>query len=203
MQSLTWTGCETPTVLYQLQDHGHAWPGHPLPFTVDQVERWPRRAEGPRPPLWSRCRCVKAARGGRLSALCEEVPHEVGGVDVEFDQEAFCEAAGDFGTAQSGAPDASTPEEVEERLTAMSDAADAIVETAPEDVTEDAQAFADAIADFEQYGEDRDYEVDLGGGAPEYQSGEGATIGENITNTIAAVDQAVQDECGRFLSEAA
>lgn len=121
----------------------------------------------------------------------------------EFDQEAFCEAAGDFGTAQSGAPDASTPEEVEERLTAMSDAADAIVETAPEDVTEDAQAFADAIADFEQYGEDRDYEVDLGGGAPEYQSGEGATIGENITNTIAAVDQAVQDECGRFLSEAA
>lgn len=38
VQSLTWTGCETPTVLYQLQDHGHAWPGHPLPFTMDQVE---------------------------------------------------------------------------------------------------------------------------------------------------------------------
>lgn len=37
VQSLTWTGCEAPTVLYQLEDHGHAWPGHPLPFTRDQV----------------------------------------------------------------------------------------------------------------------------------------------------------------------
>jgi poly(3-hydroxybutyrate) depolymerase len=40
VQSLTWTGCETPTVLYRLQDHGHAWPGHPLPFPVDQVESY-------------------------------------------------------------------------------------------------------------------------------------------------------------------
>lgn len=120
-----------------------------------------------------------------------------------FDQEAFCDAAGDFGTAQTGAPDASTPEEVEERLTAMSDAADAIVESAPEDVTDDAQAFADAIGAFEQYGADRDFEVDLGAAAPEYQSGEGAAVVEEITNTIAPVDQAVQDECDRFLSEAA
>ena len=120
-----------------------------------------------------------------------------------FDQEAFCDAAGEFGTAQTGAPDASTPEEVEERLTAMSDAADAIVETAPEDISEDAQAFADAIDAFEQYGADRDFEVDLGGAAPEYQSGDGAAVVEEINNTIAPVDQAVQDECGRFLSEAA
>jgi ABC-type glycerol-3-phosphate transport system substrate-binding protein len=120
-----------------------------------------------------------------------------------FDQEAFCDAAGDFGTAQTGAPEASTPEEVEERLTAMSDAADAIVETAPADVTEDAQAFADAIHAFEQYGADRDFEVDLGAAAPEYQSGDGAAVVEEITNTIAPVDQAVQDECDRFLSEAA
>ena len=38
VQSLTWTGCETPTVLYQLQEHGHAWPGHPLPFPKSDVE---------------------------------------------------------------------------------------------------------------------------------------------------------------------
>jgi hypothetical protein len=120
-----------------------------------------------------------------------------------FDQEAFCDAAGDFGTAQTGAPEASTPEEVEERLTAMSDAADAIVETAPADVNEDAQAFADAIDAFEQYGADRAFEVDLGAAAPEYQSGDGSAVVEAITNTIAPVDQAVQDECDRFLSEAA
>lgn len=35
VQSLTWTGCAAPTVLYRLSDHGHAWPGHPLPFTAD------------------------------------------------------------------------------------------------------------------------------------------------------------------------
>jgi ABC-type glycerol-3-phosphate transport system substrate-binding protein len=123
--------------------------------------------------------------------------------DDGFDQEAFCEAAGDFGTAQTGAPDAATPEEVEARLTAMSDAADAIVETAPEEITDEAQAFGAAIAAFEQYGADRDYEIDLGGAAPEYQSGEGAAVASEITGTIAAVDQAVQDECDRFLSEAA
>jgi polyhydroxybutyrate depolymerase len=33
--SLTWSGCAEPTVLYRLDDHGHAWPGHPLPFTAD------------------------------------------------------------------------------------------------------------------------------------------------------------------------
>jgi len=35
VQSITWTGCAAPTVLYRLRDHGHAWPGHPLPFTRD------------------------------------------------------------------------------------------------------------------------------------------------------------------------
>jgi polyhydroxybutyrate depolymerase len=35
VESLTWAGCAAPTVLYRLRDHGHAWPGHPLPFTAD------------------------------------------------------------------------------------------------------------------------------------------------------------------------
>lgn len=29
----TWTGCAAPVVLYTLDDHGHAWPGHPLPVS--------------------------------------------------------------------------------------------------------------------------------------------------------------------------
>jgi poly(3-hydroxybutyrate) depolymerase len=33
-----WTGCERPTELYQLDDHGHAWPGHPLPFRAEVLE---------------------------------------------------------------------------------------------------------------------------------------------------------------------
>ena len=118
-----------------------------------------------------------------------------------FDQEAFCDAAGDFATASDGAADAETPEEVEERVTAMSGTADAIVEVAPEDVTDDAQAFADAIDGLEQYAADRDYEVDLGGASPEYQSGDGAAVVDEINNTIVPVDQAVQDECDRFLNE--
>jgi hypothetical protein len=119
-----------------------------------------------------------------------------------FDQEAFCDAAGDFATASDGAADADTPDEVEERVTAMSATADTIVEVASEDVTEDAQAFADAIDGLEQYAADRDYEVDLGGGSPEYQSGDGAAVVDEINNTIVPVDQAVQDECDRFLNEA-
>jgi polyhydroxybutyrate depolymerase len=34
---LTWDGCQASTILYTLDDHGHAWPGHPLPATPDQV----------------------------------------------------------------------------------------------------------------------------------------------------------------------
>ena len=75
----------------------------------------------------------------------------VDSADDGFDQEAFCDAAGDFAIASDGGPDASTPEEVEERVTAMSDAADAVAETVPEDITEEAQAFADAIDGLEQY----------------------------------------------------
>jgi len=119
-----------------------------------------------------------------------------------FEQEAFCDAAGDFATASDGAPEESTPSGVEERVTAMSAAADALVDTAPADITEEAQAFADAIDGLEQYAAERDYEVRLGGGSPEYQSGDGAVVVDAITNTIAPVDQAVQDECDRFLSEA-
>ena len=118
-----------------------------------------------------------------------------------FDQEAFCDAAGDFAVASDGAPDAETADEVEEAATAMSDAADAIVETAPEDVTEDAQAFADAIDGLELYAAERDFEVDLGAASPEYQSGDGAVVVDAITEAIVPVDQAVQDECDRFLNE--
>ena len=32
----TWNGCSAPVILYTLEDHGHAWPGHPLP--VSQTE---------------------------------------------------------------------------------------------------------------------------------------------------------------------
>ena len=33
----TWEGCEAPTVLYRVQSHGHAWPGHPIPFPPDVI----------------------------------------------------------------------------------------------------------------------------------------------------------------------
>ncbi len=32
VRKLTWTGCAAPTVLYELAGHGHAWPGHPMPY---------------------------------------------------------------------------------------------------------------------------------------------------------------------------
>lgn len=35
VESIRWTGCSAPTLLYQLTNHGHAWPGHPLPFSED------------------------------------------------------------------------------------------------------------------------------------------------------------------------
>lgn len=142
--------------------------------------------------------CSDDDGGGGASSTTETTSEPASG---GFDQEAFCDAAGDFATASDGAPEESTPAGVEERVTAMSAAADALVDTAPEGITEEAQAFADAIDGMEQYAAERDYEVDLGGGSPEYQSGEGAVVGEAITNTIAPVDQAVQDECGRFLNE--
>ncbi len=37
VETLTWTGCAAPTVLYRLDEHGHAWPGIPLPFPRDLV----------------------------------------------------------------------------------------------------------------------------------------------------------------------
>ena len=118
-----------------------------------------------------------------------------------FNQEAFCAAAEDFAIAQDRAADESTPEGVEERLTAITHATEDLVETAPEDVTEDAQAFDDAMQRYAEYGAERDYEISLGGASPEYQSGEGAEVIAEITDTVAAVDQAVQDECGHFINE--
>jgi hypothetical protein len=118
-----------------------------------------------------------------------------------FDQEAFCAAAEDFAIAQEGAAEESTPEGVEERLTAITSATEDLVQTAPEDVTEDAQAFDDAMQRFAEYGAERDYEISLGTGRPEYQSGEGAEAVAGITDTVAAVDQVVQDECGHFINE--
>lgn len=35
VRSLTWSGCEAATTLTELDDHGHAWPGHPMPFSRD------------------------------------------------------------------------------------------------------------------------------------------------------------------------
>lgn len=32
VEVLTWTGCDAPTVLYRVADHGHAWPASALPF---------------------------------------------------------------------------------------------------------------------------------------------------------------------------
>jgi hypothetical protein len=118
-----------------------------------------------------------------------------------FDQEAFCAAAEEFAIAQEGAAEESTPDGVEERLTAMTDATEHIVDTAPEDLTEDAQAFDDAVQRFAVYGAERDYQIGLGGASPEYQSGEGAEVVAEITETVAAVDQAVQDHCGHFINE--
>ena len=136
--------------------------------------------------------------GGGASSTTETTSETGAG---GFDPEAFCDAAGDFATASDGSPEETTPSGVEERVAAMSAAADTLVDTAPEDITEEAQAFADAIDGLEQYAAERDYEVRLGGGSPEYQSGDGAVVRDEITNTIAPVDQAVQDECDRFLNE--
>ncbi len=35
VRSLDWSGCDAPTTLVELDDHGHAWPGHPMPFGRD------------------------------------------------------------------------------------------------------------------------------------------------------------------------
>ena len=33
----SWNGCTAPVVLYTLDNHGHAWPGHPLPVSQDDL----------------------------------------------------------------------------------------------------------------------------------------------------------------------
>jgi polyhydroxybutyrate depolymerase len=33
----TWNGCTAPVVLYTLNNHGHAWPGHPLPVSQEDL----------------------------------------------------------------------------------------------------------------------------------------------------------------------
>ena len=33
IEQRSWNGCTAPVVLYTLDDHGHAWPGHPLPVS--------------------------------------------------------------------------------------------------------------------------------------------------------------------------
>ncbi|MSO87968.1 MAG: hypothetical protein EXQ71_10705 [Acidimicrobiia bacterium] len=35
VESVRWTRCAAPTVLYRLRKHGHSWPGHPMPVTED------------------------------------------------------------------------------------------------------------------------------------------------------------------------
>lgn len=114
---------------------------------------------------------------------------------------SFCDAAGRFAVASAEAPDAAPGDEVEETVNAMAAAAAEVAATAPDSVTADAEAFAEAVAGLEQYAADRDFDVDLGAAAPEYQSGEGQAVVDAINGTIAPVDQAVQDECDRFLNE--
>ena len=92
---------------------------------------------------------------------------------------SFCDAAEAFAVASTGAPDADRPDEVEERVTAM----------------------ADAVDGLRQYAADRDFEVDLGGAAPEYQSGEGADVVAAINGSVAVVDQAAQHACGHSINE--
>jgi len=33
----SWNDCTAPVVLYTLDNHGHAWPGHPLPISQDEL----------------------------------------------------------------------------------------------------------------------------------------------------------------------
>ena len=35
VRALTWSGCTAATTLVELDDHGHAWPGHQMPFRRD------------------------------------------------------------------------------------------------------------------------------------------------------------------------
>ncbi len=35
VRSLTWSGCKAATTLVELDGNGHAWPGHPMPFSRD------------------------------------------------------------------------------------------------------------------------------------------------------------------------
>lgn len=130
-----------------------------------------------------------------------DVATSVGADDPSTAGGGFCDAAVAFATAQADAPDAATPEEVERTVDAMADGAQQVADTAPAEVADDAQAFAEAVDGLRQYAADRQYEVDLGAAAPEYQSGEGQTVVAAITDTIGPVDEAVQDECDHFLTE--
>ena len=40
VERTTWNVCAVPTVLYTLQNHGHAWPGHPLPISADELAQY-------------------------------------------------------------------------------------------------------------------------------------------------------------------
>jgi hypothetical protein len=114
---------------------------------------------------------------------------------------SFCDAAKHFGTAQSAGPDAETPEAVKQAVAALTSATNELVAAAPADTRESTQAFAAALATMLTFIEKQDFNVDLGGSAEIWQSGEGATIVDGVVSTIGPVDQAVQDNCGRFLSE--
>lgn len=150
--------------------------------------------------LWSGAACGSADGGEPTTTTSATVATDTSPTD-ESTSGGFCEAAGEFAVAQADGPDATGPDEVESTVTAMSDRAADLAVAAPEEVAADAEAFAAAIDGLRQYAADRDFEVDLGGAAPEYQSGEGKAVVGAINETIGPVDQAVQDECGRFLNE--
>lgn len=139
------------------------------------------------------------AGGGRAEETVATVADDGASGTTPAAGGSFCDAAEAFAVASAGAPDATTPEEVEARVTAMADAAAGLAEGAPDGV--DAEPFAEAVDGLRQFAADRDFDVDLGAAAPEYQSGEGAAVVADINGSIAVVDQAVQNECGHFINE--
>ena len=117
------------------------------------------------------------------------------------DESDFCAAQQAFAAAQSKGPDAETPDAVEETAAEMTQTAEALADAAPQDVQPDAEAFAEAIAGLEEFVASQDYEVGLGGADPAYQSGDGEAAASAVAEASVPVDQAVQDECDRFLNE--
>jgi hypothetical protein len=114
---------------------------------------------------------------------------------------SFCDAAKHFGRAQRKGPDAETPQAVQQAVVEITQAIDELVAAAPTDAKDSTHAFATAMATMMTFIEQKDFNVDLGGSAEIWQSGEGATLVNGVVDTIGPVDKAVQDQCDRYLSD--